>query len=458
MASFSAFSLSETMVKALAKQGYTSPSPVQSNVIPKALRGKSILAQSATGSGKTHAFLIPLIEKTDTNLPRLQSIIIAPTRELARQIYEFAKPFERFYPKLKIRLFTSEADVSQNEEGLHVAPHMIIGTPGRLKDLLVDRHPLTLCNVRSVVLDEADMLLDLGYFEDIEALFAADLDDPQIMVFSATLKQNLRDELRHLVHADFHFEAEETETSSSVLHHMVDIKHADPKEALLAFLRLRKPYLAIVFASKKETVDATYRYLNEHGVDAIYFTGSLTDRARKKALRDIKMNKSPVIIASDILSRGMDIPDVSDVISLDLPNDLEFYYHRAGRTGRFDKEGDSWVFYDDDSTALPELLLAQGTKFDYFILRNGILKEDPVGLAKKTKFTKKRAFDSEEEQKEVKIAKARTRTDKVKPGYKKKRKFAIEQVKHKYRRKAIQRSVRKELEEKFKKEARSDDE
>lgn len=455
MASFSAFSLSNQMVNALTKLGYISPSPVQANVIPKALRGKSILAQSATGSGKTHSFLIPVIEKTDVNLPRVQSIIIAPTRELARQIYEFAKEFIRFYPKLKIRLFTSEAEVAQNEEGLSVAPHMIIGTPGRLKDLLVTKHPLSLTNVRTVVLDEADMLLEMGYFEDIESLFQTELEEPQILVFSATLKQSLKDEIRKFVSTDFQFEAEETETSSSVNHHLVDIKHQDRKKALLDFINLRRPYLAIVFASKKETVDAAYRFLRDNGVEAIYFTGSLNDRARKKALRDIKANKTSIIIASDLLSRGMDIPDVTDVISLDLPSDLEFYYHRAGRTGRFDKTGDSWVFYDDDSVNLPKQLVSQGTKFDYYIFRNNILKEDPVGLAQKTKFTRKKAFESEEEKKEIKIAKALTRSDKVKPGYKRKREFAIDQVKHKYKRKAIQRSVRRQLEDNYRKAARA---
>ncbi len=442
------------MVNALNKLGYVSPSPVQTNVIPKALKGKSILAQSATGSGKTHAYLIPIIEKTDVSLPRTQSIIIAPSRELSRQIYEFAKAFVRFYPKLKIRLLTSETDVSQNEEGLSIPPHIVIGTPGRLKDLLVDKHSLNLSNVRTVVLDEADMLLEMGYFEDIEALFQTEMREPQILVFSATLKQSLKDEIRHFVSTDFRFEAEDTETSSLVSHHLLDIKHSDPKQALFEFLKLRKPYLCIVFASKKETVDAAYKYLKENGMDAIYFTGSLTERERKKALRDIKANKESIIIASDLLSRGMDIANVTDVISLDLPSDLEFYHHRAGRTGRFDKKGDSWVFYDDDSLSLPKQLLEQGVKFDFYIFKNGILKEDPVGLNKKTKFTKKKAFESEEEKKEIKIAKAKTRTDKVKPGYKRKRDFAIDQVKHKYKRKAIQRSVRRQLEENFRKAAK----
>jgi ATP-dependent RNA helicase CshB len=455
MASFSAFNLSPLMVNALKKMGYVEPSPVQSAVIPKALRGESLLAQSATGSGKTHAYLVPVIEKTDTNLARLQSIIVAPTRELARQTFDFARAFTRFYPHLKIRLFSSEDEVSQNQEGLSQAPQIVIGTPGRLKDILVDKHSLDTHNVRSVVLDEADMLLELGFFPDIEAIFTM-LKDPQTLVFSATLKQNLRDELHNFVRSDFEFEAENTETASTVSHHLVNIKHTDPKEALVSFLKIRRPYLCIVFASKKDKVKEVYDYLVSQNFDAILFTGSLSDRNRKKAIREIRANNTPIIVASDILSRGIDIPDVSDVVSIDLPSELEFYYHRAGRTGRFGKTGDSWVFYDDDSTRLPLELLKQGTKFDFYSLRDNVLKEDPVGLLPKKKLSSKKAFISEDEIKDVKLAKARTHSYEVKPAYKKKRKWAIEKVKKHYRRKAIQKSVRREVEKKWKEKARKD--
>jgi ATP-dependent RNA helicase CshB len=452
MPSFKEFNLSENMVRCLRKQGYVEPSPVQRAVIPKALRGVSLLAQSATGTGKTHAYLIPLIERTDVNLHRLQSIIIAPTRELARQIYAFATAFQPYYPKFKVRLFSSEAEASENAEGLSTAPQMVIGTPGRLRDILIERRLLDLRNVRSVVLDEADMLMDMGYFEDIEAIFAA-LKKPQTLVFSATLKQNLRDELRKFVRSDFEFEAEEKKTASTVRHHFVDIKHADPKEALVSFLSIRKPYLCLVFASKKEDVAAAYRYARDNGVDAILFTGDLGDRSRKKALREIRSGEHQVIISSDILARGMDIEDVTDVVSLDLPGDLEFYFHRAGRTGRFGKEGDSWVFYDDDHKERALALLPSLESPDFKILRGGVLKDDPVGLLPKKKLKAKKDFLSEDEKRDVKIAKARARTKGVKPGYKKKRREAVEKVKRKYKRKAIEKSVRRELMRKSKEES-----
>lgn len=441
------------MVSALNALGYKEPSKVQSTVIPKALRGVSLLAQSETGSGKTHAYLVPIIEKTDTNLNRLQTIIVAPTRELARQTYEFARQFQRFYQTLRVRLYTSEADVTQNEEGVSVPPQIVIGTPGRLKDLLVDKHILTLQNVKTVVLDEADMLLDLGFFADIENIFAL-LKDPQTMVFSATLKQNLRDELAKFVRSDFEFENEKTETSSTVRHHLIDIKHQGTVNALVSFLNIRKPYLCIVFASTVKMVNEVAKGLKNNGINAIYFSGSLDDRSRKKAIREIRSNKYSVIVASDLLSRGIDIPDVTDVISVDLPSDLDFYHHRAGRSGRFGKEGDSWVFYNADSVKEAKRIMDEGVIFDFYVLRKDELKLDPVGLLPKTKLSKKKEFP-EEEKKEISIAKALARPKHIEPMYKKKKQFAIEKVKRKYRKKAIQKSIRKELEKQYKAQAKA---
>lgn len=450
--SFSGFNLSDKLVSALRKMGYVEPSPVQSAVIPKALRGVSLLAQSETGSGKTHAYLVPLIQKTDMELNRPQSIIIAPTRELCRQIYDFARAFVPYFPHFRVRLYTPETEVAQNEEGQSVPPQMIIGTPGRLKDLLVDKSLFGLQNVRSVVLDEADMLLDLGYFDDIEALFAL-LKNPQTMVFSATLKQNLRDELSKFVRSDFEFESDHIQTASKVRHHLVDVKHVGTISALVSFLKIRHPYLCLVFASKKETVKEVYDGLKSNNFDALYFSGNLDDRSRRKALRDIKSNRYSLIVCSDLLARGMDIPDVSDVVSVDLPLDLEFYYHRAGRTGRFGKEGDSWVFYNADTTERPEILFQSGVKFDFYVLKGDKLELDPVGLAPKRKLSQKKELP-EQERKEIKIAKALSREKTVKPMYKKKTQFAIDKVKKKYRRKAIQKSVRLELEKQWKAEAK----
>lgn len=442
MASFSAFNLSSKMVSCLEKLGYKEPSNVQANVIPKALSGSSLICQSETGSGKTHAYLVPLIEKVDSNLPRLQDIIICPSRELARQVFEFARQFVRFYPHLKIRLLTSETEKTQNQEGLEESPHIVIGTPGRLNDVLGKGYALDLRGLRSLVLDEADMLFEGGYFEDIDSLYDKMSSDPQVMVFSATLTVGLQDKLRHYIKGDYVFSGEGNKTASGVSHHLVDTRHNDLNSTLVSFIRWRSPYLALVFASKKETVNALYSACKEAGFSCILFSGDLEQRERRRTIRLIKENRYQIIVCSDLLARGLDIPDVSDVISVDLPNDLDYYFHRAGRTGRFGKKGDSWVFYDSDHESKPEELLAKGVKFDYYALKSGSFALDPIGLAPKRKLTRKKPFE-EEELKAVKIAKAESRERVVKPGYKKRMKRAVEQVKNKYKRKAIQKAIHK---------------
>lgn len=436
------------MVASLEKLGYKEPSPVQTNIIPKALKGESLICQSETGSGKTHSYLIPIFEKVDPNLPRTQSIIICPSRELARQVFDFAKELCKFFPKHKVRLFTSDTQKSDNTDGLSVAPHIVIGTPGRLKDVLIDEYPLDLHNLRSLILDEADMLLDLGYFDSIDAIYGALNNDPQVMVFSATLNESLKEKLRRYISSEFLYESEVNMTAKGVKHHYVDIKHVGINEALMNFLKIKQPYLAIVFASKKETVNQVYAYLKQQKVSCIAFTGDLEQRERRKSIRLIKENRYQVVVASDLLSRGIDIEDVSDVISLDLPSDIDYYYHRAGRTGRFGKEGDSWIFYNSDTAEKAKQLLDSGIEFDFLTLKRDGLVSDPVGLLPKKKFSKKKAF-GEEEAKEIKIVKANTRTNKVKPAYKKKRQWEIEKVKNKYKRKAIQKAIRKKKDEHY---------
>lgn len=451
MASFSAFNLSERMVSALNKMGYQEPSPVQSSIIPRALRGESLLCQSPTGSGKTHSYLIPIIERIDVNLPRLQALVVCPSRELARQVYEFAKPFEKYYQRLKVRLFTSEEDKSNNQAGLTSAPQLLIGTPGRLKDILIDEYALDLHGIKTLVLDEADMLMEYGYFDDVDAIYTHIGSTPQVLVFSATLQQGLKQQLAKYIESDFLFSGGEDKTSGDVSHHLVDIKHVGNEAALKNFLKIRNPYLCLVFASKKADVRAIYESLRQDDYAVTMYSGDLETRERRATLKKIKENRYQIIVCSDLLSRGIDIQDVTDVISIDLPSELEYYYHRAGRSGRFGKKGDSWVFYNADNTKRAKLLLEQGVKFDYYTLGKDELSVDPVGLAKKKKYTTKKPFEGEEAT-EIKKLKARNKTDKVKPAYKKKLNWEVERVKNKYRRKAIQKSVNRAKARKYSKE------
>lgn len=454
MSSFSAFNLSKEMVNALSKLGYKTASPVQERIIPKALSGASLICQSETGSGKTHSYLVPIIDKLDLNLPKLQSVIICPSRELARQVYDFAREIGRYFHAFKVRLLTSSNEKKDNEEGLSKAPHMVVGTPGRLADILAKEYSLDLHSVKTLVLDEADMLLELGYFEDIDAVYSLFGEKVQTMVFSATLEENLKDKIKPYIGSKFLYEGEKDKSSSNVSHHLVDIKHVNKQEALDSFLKIVNPYLAIVFASKKEEVAKTYGYLKDKGYSVTMFSGDLDVRERRRKIKLIKENRFQIIVASDLLARGIDIEDVTHVISIDLPEDLDYYHHRAGRTARFGKKGDSYVFYDSDSTRLPLILLSQGVPFDFFILKNGELSSDPIGLSSKRKPHIRKDWADEEQRKEIKIAKANSRSKTVKPGYKKKTKQAVEKVKSKYRRIAIKKKVKAQKDEAYRQRAK----
>ena len=429
------------MLKALESLGYVNPSPVQLRTIPAALRGESLLAQSETGSGKTHSYLIPIIENMSPVLA-LQAIVICPSRELSRQVYEFARQFCPFFEGLKVRLFTSEDEVSENREGLSEAPNLVIGTPGRLADLLYKEHPLDLTNVRTIVLDEADMLMELGYFDDVDRLLSALPEKKQVLVYSATLHVGLTSKLEKSFGTKLIFDGEKQKTAKGVRHHFVDIRHMPKEAALVEFIKQKRPYLCLAFSSTKEGVNKAYAALKEANIECLLFSGDLTDRERKRAIKEIKANKYQVIVCSDLLARGIDIEDVTDVVSIDLPGDLSYYFHRAGRSGRFGKEGDSYVFYDQDAADRARALMAKGVKPDFLTLRKDGLKPDPVGLLPKKKLTSKKELPADE-MREIKIAKARSRPKKVKPGYKKKTKRAIERVKGKYRRKAINIAISK---------------
>lgn len=450
--SFKAINLSEKMLASLARQNYINPSPIQLRCIPKALKGETLMVQSSTGSGKSLCFLIPIIEKINIKLQEPQALIIAPTRELAEQLYNFAIPFAKEFSGLKIRLFKAGEEISNSTKGLSIQPHIIIGTPGRLKEVINNQNALNLKNIKTIVFDEADMLLAEGYFDDIDA-FALKISIPQYLVFSATLEENLRHKLEKYVGSNISIVNEEVMTSSNVTHYLVNIRHIGLNEAIDNFLKIVNPYLLLIFASKKETAVEVYKYLKSQKKKVGLLTGDLSSRERKNVMKSLKNDDIYILVCSDMAARGLDIDNVSDVLNVDLPNNLEFYYHRAGRTGRFDKKGNCYTFYNSDSTKKPLVLIQNGVEFKYLTLKDGEFIESK-GI-EKTHPTRRKV--NEELQKEIRKAKNLTlgkSKGKVKPGYKKKANLAIEKVKQKHRREIIKKDIKRQRIERYKKENR----
>lgn len=446
--SFKGINLSNKMLTSLSRQGFHNPSTIQLRAIPKALKGETLMVQSATGTGKTLCFLVPIIENIDLDNQSLQAIIVAPTRELSQQIYDFAIPFTKEFTNLKIRLFKSGTERENTLKGLSIAPQIIIGTPGRLADILADDN-LSLANVKTIVFDEADMLLKEGYFTEIDK-FALRVDKPQYLVFSATLEANLAYQLAKYVGSNIPVVNEDIMTSNNVKHYLVDIRHQDKNESLEQFIKIINPYLLLVFASKKETANEAYAYLKARKYKVGLLTGDLNARERKNVMKQIKNDEIYILVCSDMAARGLDIPDIDIVLNLDLPNNLEFYYHRAGRTGRFNKLGKCYTFYDNDKTAKPLRLISDGVKFEYLALKDGdLISSRPI----EKNHPNKRKEDEELTKEIRKInAKAHAKNKKVKPGYKKKIRDEVAKAKQKHRREIIKKDIRRQRVERYRKE------
>lgn len=450
--SFKAINLSESMIKSLNRQKYFEPSQIQLRTIPKALRGETLMVQSSTGSGKTLCFLIPIIDSINLSKQETQAIIIAPTRELAQQIYNFAIPFADEFRRLKIRLLKSGEEIENSMKGLSISPHILIGTPGRLSEVLAQKHSTLLNNVKTIVFDEADMLLSEGYFEEIDK-FVLQIKNPQFLVFSATLEANLAHQLEKYVGPNTPIVNEEVMTSSNVTHYMVDIKHIDINNATKQFIDAVNPYLLLIFASKKETANSVYKFLKLNGYKAGLLTGDLSSRERKNVMKQLQNDKIFILVCSDMAARGLDIPNVTEVLNIDLPNNLEFYYHRAGRTGRFDKKGKCFTFYNNDSTRKPLALISNGLSFEYLALKEGELVS---GKPIERTHPSKKHIDPELAKEIKRISnQSSTKNKKVKPGYKKKQKQAIEKAKQKHRREIIKKDIRRQRVERYKKEGRN---
>lgn len=444
---FGKYNIDKKLVDVLKKHGYLNMTPVQSVILPKALKGESLIVKAKTGSGKTHSYLIPILNKLE-KVNELQALILAPTRELARQIYEFAKQINDDYKQVDILLLAGGLQTSRHKERLATKPALLIATPGRLKALLINEDITSFKSIHTVVLDEGDMLLDSGFYGVISETLAA-LDNPVVQLFSATIPQKLanlvtfKTGVKNVIDID-----RADKTSDNVTHFLIDVHHQNRFEVVEKFINHYHPYLLLVFCSTNKEVLALYEYLSERNHKIGLLTGELESRKRKAMFRRVRNNEFRVVVASDIAARGIDIEDVSDVLSVSFPFDLEFYFHRAGRTGRLDNKGNAYSMYDHDDLDTVEKLEKLGVSFTRLLYKGGQFSDAPK------RESRKRALSPDEKELNVKIrtAVAQAKTKQVRPGYKKRVRTAVEKVKKEHRRKLIKKAIREQKAERAKKE------
>ncbi|WP_141705942.1 DEAD/DEAH box helicase [Planococcus maritimus] len=343
MVKFADLNISETTLKSVRRMGFEEATPIQEGTIRLGMEGKDIIGQAQTGTGKTTAFGIPLIEKIDTRDGNVQGLVIAPTRELAIQVSE---ELYRLGKDKNVRILSvfGGQEIGRQIRALKNRPQIIVGTPGRLLDH-INRRTLKLDNVNTLVLDEADEMLNMGFIEDIQSIMSNVPETRQTLLFSATMPDPIRRIAEKFMKTPEIVKIKSKEmTVENIEQFFVKSVEREKFDILSRLLNVHQPELAIVFGRTKRRVDELAHALNIRGYLAEGIHGDLSQAKRMSVLKQFKANKIDILVATDVAARGLDISGVSHVYNFDIPQDPESYVHRIGRTGRAGKKGVAVTF------------------------------------------------------------------------------------------------------------------
>ena len=348
MTEFSDLGLSATTLQAVADTGYTTATPIQASAIPVALTGLDVLGIAQTGTGKTAAFTLPLIDRLKSGRPRARmprALVIEPTRELADQVAESFKKYAKG-TKLNWALLIGGVSMGDQVAALEKGVDVLIATPGRLLDLF-ERGKILLTGVEIMVVDEADRMLDMGFIPDLERIFKLTPPRKQTLFFSATMPPEITRLTTQFLKNPTRIEASRpAQTADTIAQHIVRIPSSDPKAkrtALRALVERADVRNGIVFCNRKSEVDVVAKSLKRHGFDAAPIHGDLDQSLRTRTLDNFRKGELKLLVASDVAARGLDIPDVSHVFNYDVPHHADDYVHRIGRTGRAGRKGDTFM-------------------------------------------------------------------------------------------------------------------
>ena len=350
MDTFDDLGLNDTLLRAVKREGYTQPTPVQVQCIPPLLDGRDVLGVAQTGTGKTAAFALPVLQIMSRNPPArrrvIRALVLSPTRELAAQIDE---RFAAYSSEMDLRHRVIFGGVNQNPQvrALQKGLDVLVATPGRLLDLVNQRH-IDLSNVEFFVLDEADRMLDMGFIHDIKKVLKLLPKNRQNLLFSATMPESIAtlagSFLRDVVTVEV---SPETVTVDRIEQHILFMRKADKRRALVDLIIDQQVHCGIVFTRTKHGANRLVKQLGQAGIDAAAIHGNKSQGARTKALAGFKNGDIPILVATDIASRGIDVDGITHVFNYDLPNEPESYVHRIGRTGRAGRSGMAYGFCDE---------------------------------------------------------------------------------------------------------------
>lgn len=340
--SFEKLGLHPNVMKAIHELGFTQPTPIQVETIPILMQGVDLIGQAQTGTGKTAAFAISILQSLKPE-NKIQALVLVPTRELCAQVVAEFRELGKYMPHSVLAVYGGE-DMDKQLRALHKGVQIVVATPGRLLDHL-DRRSLSLANIHTCVLDEADRMLDMGFIDDVRKILSHMPKERQMVFFSATMPQAIIDLAKHnMNNPEVIKTSEDKLTVEKITQHyiMCDAYHKVP--ILLHLLRERKPKLAIVFVRTKRGADNLFYSLERNGLKAALLHGNLTQAKRDRSMHSFRNMHSNILVATDIAARGIDVDDVELVVNYNMPEDAFVYAHRIGRTARAGKSGEAITY------------------------------------------------------------------------------------------------------------------
>lgn len=428
--SFKDFNFKPYIQRALDELKFVDPTDVQAKLIPVVRSGRDLVGESKTGSGKTHTFLLPIFEKLDESSDDVQVVITAPSRELATQIYQATKQIaEHSEQEIRVVNYVGGTDKLRQIEKLKVSqPHIVIGTPGRIYDL-VKSGDLVIHKAHTFVVDEADMTLDMGFLDTIDKIAGSLPKDVQILVFSATIPQKLQPFLKkYLTNPVVEKIKTATVIADTIDNWLLSTKGRDKNAQILELSKLMQPYLAMIFVNTKERADELHSYLSSNGLKVAKIHGGIAPRERKRIMNQVKNLEFEYIVATDLAARGIDIEGVSHVINDAIPQDLSFFVHRVGRTGRNGLSGTAITLYQPSDDSDIRELEKLGINFIPKVIKNGEFQDTYDRDRRNNREKSYQKLDTEM------IGLVKKKKKKIKPGYKKKIQWKVEEKRRKERR------------------------
>ena len=343
MTTFKELGVSNSIMKALEAMGFEEATPIQAETIPLGMEGKDVIGQAQTGTGKTAAFGIPMIEQFDVKLRAVQGLVVAPTRELAIQVAAEINRLGKFKGIRALAVFGGQ-HMDRQIRALKDRPHIVVATPGRLLDH-IRRRTIRLQEIKIAVLDEADEMLNMGFIDDIKEILKVIPEERQTLLFSATMPKEIREIATTLMNTPTEIKVKAKEmTVENINQYFMEVPERFKFDTLTNHFDIKSPTLAIVFARTKKRVDEITDGLQVRGFQAEGIHGDLTQGKRSSVLNKFKHGRVEVLVATDVAARGLDISGVTHVYNFDIPQDPESYVHRIGRTGRAGRKGEAISF------------------------------------------------------------------------------------------------------------------